>query len=53
MEAVGRIYLTIEAKLFLGTSNPNFWQHGDNYRWNDVGVSVSSGNFLVGKVSQP
>ncbi|XP_078435369.1 putative amino-acid acetyltransferase NAGS2, chloroplastic [Wolffia australiana] len=49
MEASGRIRLTLEAKLSPGPPMLNLRRHGDNSRWHELGVCVSSGNFLSAK----
>lgn len=50
MEVAGRISLAIETKLSPGPPILSLRRHGDNDRWHELGVSVTSGNFLVAKV---
>ncbi|KAJ6808996.1 putative amino-acid acetyltransferase NAGS2, chloroplastic [Iris pallida] len=49
MQASGRIRLTVEAKLSPGPPILNLRRHGDHSRWHELGVCVSSGNFLAAK----
>ncbi|KAJ6806896.1 putative amino-acid acetyltransferase NAGS2, chloroplastic [Iris pallida] len=49
MQASGRIRLTMEAKLSPGPPILNLRRHGHNSRWHELGVCVSSGNFLAAK----
>ncbi len=52
MEAAGRIRVDIEAKLSRGPSIPVLRRQVSNDRWHEVGISVSSGNFISAKVIQ-
>ncbi|XP_042441828.1 probable amino-acid acetyltransferase NAGS1, chloroplastic [Zingiber officinale] len=49
MEVAGRISLAIETKLSPGPPILSLRRHGDNDRWHELGVCVTSGNFLVAK----
>jgi amino-acid N-acetyltransferase len=49
MEAAGRIRVDIEAKLSRGPSIPVLRRQVSNDRWHEVGISVSSGNFISAK----
>jgi hypothetical protein len=51
MEAAGRIRVNIEAKLSRGPSIPVLRRQVSNDWW-QVGISVSSGNFISAKVIQ-
>ncbi|KAF7037567.1 hypothetical protein CFC21_047918 [Triticum aestivum] len=50
MEAVGRIRLSMEAKLSSGPPMLNLQRHGVNCSWHEKTNNVASGNFLGAKV---
>lgn len=50
MEAAGKIRVDIEAKLSRGPSIPILRRHGSSDRRHEVGLSISSGNFVTAKV---
>ncbi|XP_074590463.1 putative amino-acid acetyltransferase NAGS2, chloroplastic isoform X2 [Curcuma longa] len=49
MEVAGRICLAIESKLSPGPPILSLRRHGGSHHWHELGVSVTSGNFLAAK----
>eukprot|EP00850_Spirogloea_muscicola_P006163 SM000029S10458 [mRNA] locus=s29:246061:251286:- [translate_table: standard] len=49
MECAGRIRIDMEARLSRGPSIPVLRRHGESDRWHEVGVSITSGNYVAAK----